>query len=111
MNTYKPDAWVLIKFTKNSEEPVYKILAGWYGGYLSGDSWRLCSGIDRVNLKGSTYEVSNYSGSMYYCDPEVENLTGLTSAILAGWESKAKQCVDFIVKIEVVTMRSYLANF
>ena len=54
MSDYRPDNWVVIKFTQQvksgntgygrTEKVFYKVLGGWSGGYLDGDSWRMNSG-------------------------------------------------------------------
>lgn len=43
MSNYRPDNWVVIKV--KSDDPHYRVLAGWSDGYLDGDSWRMNSGI------------------------------------------------------------------
>lgn len=67
-NYYCPDNWVVIRL--KGDDPHYRILAGWSGGYLTGDSWRMNSGIV------SCQEFSDYteyfvfkgsSGSEYRC--------------------------------------------
>lgn len=62
MIMYRPDRWVVLKLPAG-----YKVLAGWSGGYLDGDSWRLNSGITKVNQDGDLYFFSGYSGSIYQC--------------------------------------------
>ena len=42
MSVYQPDNWIIVELPNNTG---YKILAGWSGGYLHGNSWRLNSGI------------------------------------------------------------------
>lgn len=71
MKNYNPDNWVIIKI--KGDDPHYRVLAGWSGGYLYGDSWRMNSGIvscqafsdyvDYFVFKGS-------SGSEYRCVKE-----------------------------------------
>lgn len=58
-----PDNWVVIFL--NGSEPHYKILAGWSGGYAQGDSWRLNSGITKVEETESAYSFYGSSGSCY----------------------------------------------
>lgn len=61
---YLPDSWVLVKIKDGD----YRVLAGWSGGYLDGDSWRLNSGIARVtSVPGAGYDVHGDSGSVYRC--------------------------------------------
>ena len=63
--TYTPDNWVVIKL--NGDDPHYRILAGWSGGYLDGDSWRMNSGITRVEETDDAFLFYGASGSCYDC--------------------------------------------
>ena len=53
MSNYTPDNWVVIKM--DGDEPHYRVLAGWSGGYLDGNSWKMNSGIVRVEMDGNYY--------------------------------------------------------
>jgi hypothetical protein len=64
---YYPDNWVVLKITTEHEEPFYKVLGGWSGGYLDGDSWRMNSGIARVDKRVHNWEFYGLSGSVYIC--------------------------------------------
>lgn len=66
MSEYQPDCWVILRFTSEKFGVVDKILAGWYGGYASGSSWKLNSGISKVVDCGSFYEVVGPSGGVYH---------------------------------------------
>lgn len=68
MTTYCPDNWVVIKF--NTKSPHYKILGGWSGGYLSGDSWRLNSGVVKMTTDKDFYNFYGSSSSVYTCHKE-----------------------------------------
>ena len=68
MSHYTPDNWVVIKM--DGDEPHYRVLAGWSGGYLNGDSWRMNSGITRVEDDGDYYNFYGSSGSCYSCHNE-----------------------------------------
>ena len=74
MNTYTPDRWVILEI-KTLTECVYKILAGWRGGFASGDSWRLSSGIVDGDAWEHGYAFVNESGSKYLCFTESEGMT------------------------------------
>lgn len=67
MTTYTPDRWVITKLQKVGEEPYYRILAGWYGGFTTGDSWKLSSGVEKVVEQEKYYEFFQASGSIYIC--------------------------------------------
>jgi hypothetical protein len=66
MSEYRPDNWVVLKITYKTET-VYKVLAGWSGGYLDGDSWRMNSGITKVEKGSTTWKFYGSSGSCYEC--------------------------------------------
>lgn len=68
MTDYNPDNWVVIKI--GGDDPHYRVLAGWSGGYLDGDSWRMNSGIVRVEDVGDCYNFYGSTGSCYSCGKE-----------------------------------------
>lgn len=68
MTNYIPDNWVVIKF--KGDDPHYRILAGWSGGYLDGDSWKINSGIIRVEEYEHYLYFYGSSGSCYQCHKE-----------------------------------------
>lgn len=78
MSEYIPDNWVVLKIkTDQPSSHFYKVLAGWSGGYLDGDSWRINSGIakvDRENKYSPYIDFYGYSGSVYRCHKETYGL-------------------------------------
>ena len=62
---YNCDNWVIIKF--NGDDPHYRVLAGTSGGYTTGASWRMNSGIVEVNESNDYYYFKGSSGSEYRC--------------------------------------------
>jgi hypothetical protein len=95
MTTYTPDAWVILKIidqTPDAQEPViYKVLAGWYGGYLNGDSWKINSGITDYTRYGDRVEFKGYSNSVYQCGYNCERFTGLTGSIFESFSKDMKE--------------------
>jgi hypothetical protein len=65
VNDYTPDNWVVIKF--KGDDPHYRILAGWSGGYLNGDAWRMNSGITDVEEDPNAFRFRGATGSWYTC--------------------------------------------
>lgn len=63
----RPDKWVVLKIFSSSDGTFYKVLGSWYGGYLYGDSWRLNSGIQRVEKTENAFLFYGFSGSCYEC--------------------------------------------
>ena len=64
MNEYHPDSWVVVKYGMQ-EHDVHRLIAGWSGGYLDGDSWRMNSGITRVEDAEDCWRFYGESGSCY----------------------------------------------
>ena len=87
MSNYTPDKWVMLKFT-TSGQPTYKILAGWGGSYLHGQSWKLNSGCTEVKEDGDYYIFSGYSGSEYRCHKRAYGMTGYTAQIYSGFQKQ-----------------------
>lgn len=73
MSYYEPDNWIIVKID-HPQETVYKVLAGWSGGYLYGNSWRMNSGIVRAEFDGKNYSFYGNSGSQYRCHAQTEGL-------------------------------------
>jgi len=61
-----PDSWVIVEVNHEGEQ-FQKILSGWSGGYLYGDSWRMSSPIKELNIKINQdfFTVDTESGSRY----------------------------------------------
>lgn len=87
MNQYQPDEWVIVKMMNMAGDAVYKLFGSWRGGYVSGDEWRLNSGIVKVEKEGSKYFIHGNSGSIYTVH---ENGYGIRSpynnSVLAGFK-------------------------
>ena len=82
MSEYTPDNWVVLKIKEGKyDRGFYKVLAGWSGGYLDGDSWRMNSGITRVEKDGDYYEFYGSSGSCYRCHEKGYRLTMANSGV------------------------------
>ena len=68
MSEYTPDNWVVLKIKQGKlDSGFYKVLGGWSGGYLYGDSWRMNSGITEFTEDGDYLLFHGYSGSVYRC--------------------------------------------
>ena len=78
---YTPDRWVMLEINRQGEK-VYKILAGWSGGYLHGNSWKLNSGCKSVTKDGKYFVFEGFSGSVYYCHEDLYGYNGATINVL-----------------------------
>ena len=62
-NQYTPAEWCLVRIN----DDLVKVFGSWRGGYISGDSWRINSGIEKVEEDGDYWLFIGYSGSVYKC--------------------------------------------
>ena len=87
----QPDNWIILKIQEDSGH-FYKVLAGWSGGYLYGDSWRLNSGIVKIEQSDTHYDFIGESGSVYRCHKETEtirmNIDGVLDQLLERFGDK-----------------------
>lgn len=88
---YTPDCWIIVEV---KETKLQKVLAGWSGGYLEGDSWRMSSGITEIDFdEKEYYTITNESGSIYRC---YKSNQGLRMSI-AGTFHRIEDKVNVIV--------------
>lgn len=83
MTTTRPNRWVLLKITTD-EEVFYRVFAMWRGGYLDGDSWRINSGVTRVEETDDSFLFYGLSGSIYECAKGAYGLTAYGASVLSG---------------------------
>jgi len=86
MSVNVPDRWVVLEIN-NGKEVVNKVFAGWYGGYLDGDSWKLNSGNTNEEEFDDRWEFTGYSGSTYVCYKQNYGMNGYMSTLLRDWQS------------------------
>jgi hypothetical protein len=96
----KPDKWMVIKM--GVKDPVYKVFATWYGGYLNGDSWRINSGISEVQKEGNYINFYGHSGSCYKCHKDSYGITSYGERVLESIMSHPDKPEDEKYKIEVM---------
>jgi len=81
----QPDNWIILKIQDNDSH-FYKVLAGWSGGYLDSDSWRMNSGIAKIEQTDYYYDFIGESGSIYHCNKQSEtvrmNIGGVLKQLL-----------------------------
>lgn len=58
MNEYWPDNWVVLKIAVDGNT-LYKVLGGWSGGYLDGDSWRMNHSVMGIGMVASYMMMDN----------------------------------------------------
>ena len=67
-NAGRCDNWVIIFM--NGGDPHYRLLMGTSGGYTSGDSWQINSGVTAVEEDEYYFYFHGASGSVYACNKE-----------------------------------------
>lgn len=72
MSYYQPNNWVILHM--KGKDPHYKVLAGWSGRYLTGDSWRMNSGIVKCIEEDDHWLFIGSSGSTYVCHKDAYGL-------------------------------------
>ena len=78
-----PDKWSIVKI-KSDDGCIYKVFANFYGGYLSGDSWLLNSGIESYTETKDYYLFNGFSGSVYQCYKKCEGRSPYGSRVYDG---------------------------
>jgi len=90
MKIYIPDRWVVLELA--TPDVIYKkVLAGWSGSYLQGDSWKLSSAIENTVETDDSYEFTCHSGSVYRCHKHSLGLTVLTTGVLTEMKEEASK--------------------
>ena len=99
MNFNNPDRWVVLEMSDGSNESVRKVFAGWYGGYLGSDEWKLSSGIIEETENEHEFEFINASGSVYRCRKNAYGMTGLMCDVYENWQEKIKNIAEGSIRI------------
>lgn len=99
MSTYHPDAWVIVELDSAEHGKIYKVLAGWYGGFTHGNSWKLSSGIESVTFDDEQYIMPQSSGSTYICHSSTERMSSIMAMTFADFVQQAEEAGTFTVKV------------
>lgn len=67
MSEYTPDFWLILRIQPKNGKHHYRVFGTWSGSYLYGASWRMNSGIIKVEKEGDHYLFYGTSGSVYRC--------------------------------------------
>jgi len=94
-----PDSWVILEVNHEGEQ-FQKILSGWSGSYLYGDSWRLSSHIKELNIKVNQdfFTAITESGSTYQLFKSRQGLRMSNAGIYNQLKEKHGD------KVEIVTL-------
>lgn len=105
---YTPDSWVLVKIS-DGQETIVKCLGGWSGSYLYGSSWRLSSGVTKIEDKNDDFIITNYSGSVYLCPKGRQTLAGMMHQVIDSFIQKAEREGGSIELITLEQAQEFLA--
>ena len=103
---YNPDNWAVVKVEESEfGDSFYKIVAGWNGGYVGGDSWKLNSGVTEVTQDERYYYFHGASGSVYQCHKIAEGISSSMNPILSSINGHDRTS---IVKFDMNAMNNNL---
>ena len=108
LTEYTPDSWVIVKIESEQHGTIYKVLAGWSGSYLYGDSWKLSSGIVTFVDTGSYYESLQDSGSVYMLYKSSERMSSIMAQTLSSFELQLQGTNVTIEVVKVQEVQKYL---
>ncbi|UOF82022.1 hypothetical protein [Caudoviricetes sp.] len=86
---YYPDRWLIVKL--ETDYPHYRVFATWSGGYLTGEHWKLSSGIKSISIKDDNYIFHNASGSQYHCNKNYYGTSLYGENVLADIKKSIKK--------------------
>ena len=92
---HTPDRWVLLRIVKDADVQ-FKVLGSWSGSYLYGGSWRLNSGIVKVEDDGDYILFHGASGSTYKCHKESYGLTSITGPVFEEFKDACGDAVEVV---------------
>lgn len=99
--------WVAINITSPEYGDIYKLLLGWYGSYATGDSWKINSGIVKVEDAGDYWKVFGESGSVYTCYKEAERFSRYTQMIFDNFSDDITKMGDGYSIVQVDAAESF----
>lgn len=90
MNVHRPNKWVILDMSFHGDQ-MYRILGGWSGGYLDGDSWRLGSPVVDFRVEADDRDdefiiFTGESGSEYVCYRTGEGFNMITSTMYSSFQ-------------------------
>jgi hypothetical protein len=97
--SYTPDRWAVVKITNKEGKTHYRVFGTWYGGYLDGASWRLNSGINKVDDNEKYYLFHGNSGSEYACNKKSYGTSGYSAAVLHDLALRSKEAHGIVTDV------------
>lgn len=92
MTTYHPDKWAIIKIVmKDTGETLYKVMGSWYGGFGGSNSWKLNSGIEKIEKIDGFFHYHGYSGSVYVCHESTYGMSMYTHGVYQSYHDQFEE--------------------
>lgn len=80
---YTPDNWQIIQINpKDTSEAHYRIIAGWSGSYMYGNSYKISSSVKSVDDLVYNWKTHCSSGSVYMLRKNSEHVSAATVGVL-----------------------------
>lgn len=98
MSTYVPDKWALAVVDFDGET-YYRVLGSWYGGYTTGDSWKLSSGVleNQITIdEDGSFVSPQSSGSCYILGQSNYGMSGYTANIANNFVREAEDSKGYL---------------
>ena len=84
MSEYIPDKWVIVDYGQDYiYEDRYAVLAGWWGNFVTSDSWKRSSPIVKWEMETGKIVATTSSGSKYILVEGSIGVTMLTASLIA----------------------------
>lgn len=106
MTTYSPDKWMLIQIT--GTDPHYRVFGAWSGGYTTGDSWRLNSGVESVDEDDEYYYFKGHSGSVYKCHKDAYGSNSYGFGVINGLIERSGGHMHLIAEPEPINRYKWI---
>lgn len=104
---YTPDGYAVIRIqTYGSDDFIMKVFGSWSGGYLSGDSWRLNSGIIDIKDEGDYYLVTGFSGNQYRLSKTTNYIRPYNKSVLGDMIAELR---SYSHRVELITIQDAIA--
>ena len=102
MSEHTPDTWVIIKLVQDDGKVLHRVLGGWSESYLYGSSWRINSGITRVEQDVDMYHIHVRSGFVYHFQNNMQRLTMARAPTFAAIVDKLGEDRAMIVDVSTL---------
>lgn len=93
MSNYYPDSYQFISISSDKDsDKIIKLFAVWHAGYLTATSWRINSGVTKIEqdaVFANLYTVSGYSGSQYVVNKDSVKMSSYGETVLRDIIEKA----------------------